>query len=91
MGGEEPACSAEEPRTGDGLLIGQDLGVGQPAVVVDGGVDVVIAGAATPFAVPVTQPVLGGVSAMGAVAATLTEPAQLLTSMWISSPGRARS
>ena len=40
-GGEEAAARVEERRAGRGFLVGQDLGVGQPGVVVDSGVDVV--------------------------------------------------
>jgi hypothetical protein len=43
MGGEEVAGAAEEPGAGVAALVGQDLGVGQPRVVVDGGGEVVIA------------------------------------------------
>src|SRR3954447_22661643 len=42
-GTREGGCAGEEAGAGDTLLIAEDLGVGQPGVVIDGGVDVVIA------------------------------------------------
>ena len=55
MGGEEPGGSGQEPGTGDGLLVGQHLGIGKAGVVIDGGMDKVVAGP-TPS---VPGPVLG--------------------------------
>ncbi len=40
-GGEAAPRAGQEPGAGGALLVGQDLGVGQPGVVVDHGVDVV--------------------------------------------------
>jgi hypothetical protein len=70
MGGEEPRCSAQEPGAGLAPLVRQDLGIGQPRVIIDGGVNVVIAGAVPPPAVPVPAAVLGRVAAMDTVTAT---------------------
>src|SRR5215207_11480693 len=78
VGGEEPAGSAQELRAGGGLFVGQHLGIGQPGVVVDGGVEVVVAGAVTPPAVPVTGSMLGRVAAVDAVAAAIAQPPQFL-------------
>jgi hypothetical protein len=83
VGGEEGQRPGGELRDGVGLLVGVDLGVGQPGVVIDCGVDVVVAGLATP------------VGELGAVPGPApTTPAgcgRALTSMWIRSPGRSRS
>jgi hypothetical protein len=57
------------PRAALAPLVGQDLGVGQPGVVVDGGMHVVVAGPRPRTAVPVAAAVLGRVAAVGAVAA----------------------
>jgi len=46
MGGEESTSSAQESRAGVAPLIGQDFGVGQPGVVVDGDMDELKAAAA---------------------------------------------
>ena len=43
MAGEEHPGPAEEPGASVAALIGQDFGIGQPGVVVDGGMDIVIA------------------------------------------------
>jgi hypothetical protein len=43
MAGEEHPGPAEKPGTAVAALIGQDLGIGQAGVVVDGGMDIVIA------------------------------------------------
>jgi hypothetical protein len=42
-GGEVAGGAEREAGGGGAFLVGQDLGVGQPGVVVDGGVDVVVA------------------------------------------------
>ena len=70
MAGEEPARPGQEPGAGRGLLVGQDLGVGQPGVVVDGDMDEVIANT---MAVPGV-----GSSAVQPPAAPLRDAAQLL-------------
>ncbi len=41
--GEERRCAGEETRAGWALLVIVDLDMGQPGIVVDGGVDVVVA------------------------------------------------
>src|SRR5690606_30047353 len=72
-GGEVGRCPAQEPRAGLGLLIVVDLAVGQAGVVIDHGVDVVIAD--TPGLV------LGRVgrgAAVGAPPAAVGDLAQLL-------------
>ncbi len=73
VGGKERPGSAQELRADGTSLISQDLGVGQPAVVVDGGMDVVVArpGLAVPSAMLVR------VAAVHAVAA-IAEPPELL-------------
>jgi len=73
-GGEGLRGAAEEPGAGVGLLVGVDLGVGQPGVVVDGAVHVVVAdsggGAAGAASV--------AVAAVDAPAAAVAEPAEFL-------------
>jgi hypothetical protein len=59
VSGVEGAGPAQEPGAGVGLFVGEDLGIGQPGVVIDGGMHIVLARAATPPAVPVTHPMLG--------------------------------
>ena len=86
VGGEVVGGAGEERRAGRALLVGQDLGVGQPGVVIDEGVDVVEADpwpsavAVEPLARPwARQPPPSGIRP------------SFLTSMWTSSPGRSRS
>ena len=43
VGGEERPGPTQEPRAGPAALVGVDLGVGQPGVVVGGGVDELVA------------------------------------------------
>jgi hypothetical protein len=74
VGGEEAGGSVKEPSAGGGLLVGQHLGIGQAGVVVDGGMDEVVAGP-TPA---VAAAVLEGIAAMDAVATAWAQPAQLL-------------
>jgi hypothetical protein len=50
VAGIERNGATQKPDDRDGLLVGQDLGVGQPRAVVDGDVDVFPAGLATPNA-----------------------------------------
>ena len=69
---------AEEPRAGRGLFVGQDLGIGQPGVVVDGGVDIVVADRWASGSVLVAGAVLVRVAAMNAMAASRRNAAQLL-------------
>jgi hypothetical protein len=69
-GGEEGRGPAEEGRAGGGLLVRVDLVVGQAAVVVDGGVNVVEAHVAAPGA--------AGLAAQDLVAAAVRDPAELL-------------
>jgi hypothetical protein len=74
VGGEEASGSGQEPSAGAGLLIGEHLGIGQAGVVINGGMDEVVARPTS----GVAAAVLGGVAAMDAVAAAGAEPAQLL-------------
>src|SRR4051794_8323301 len=70
VAGVEGRGAGEEAGAGGALLIVEDLGVGQPGVIVHGGVDVVIAqppGAAW-----------AGAAAVGAPAAAVGDPAELL-------------
>jgi len=76
MGGEERRGAAQEPRAGLAPLVGQDLHVGQPGVVVHSGVDIVVARAAARSGG--ADPVLGGRPAVDAVATAGTQPAELL-------------
>ncbi len=73
MGGEVGGGAEQEPRTGGAVLVGQDLGVGEPRVVVDQGVDVVVADLGLPLFSAV-----GGWSAMRAPAAAVGDLADLL-------------
>src|SRR5688500_14105956 len=75
---KNPSSAAEEPRAGAGLLVGEDLGIGQAGVVINGGVDIVIADGAAAGAVPIAGAMLGRVAAIEPVAATVAQPAQLL-------------
>jgi len=92
VAGIERQGAAQEPDRGAGLFVGENFGVGQASRVVDGDVHEVPAGFAPDSAggvgeragvvrVPAEDPLAG---------AALDAP-ELLTSMWISSPGRARS
>jgi hypothetical protein len=74
MAGEEHPGPAEEPRAAVAALISQDFGIGQARVVVDGGMDIVIARAM----LAVASALLERVAAMDAVTATLGEPPELL-------------
>jgi hypothetical protein len=74
VGGEEAAGPAQESCAGGATLVGQDLGIGQPGVVIDGGMDLVIARAV----VPIPAAMLARVAAMDAVAAAVTQPPELL-------------
>lgn len=76
VGGEEGRGAAQEPRAGLAPLVGQDLHVGQPGVVVHSGVDIVIARAAARSGG--ADPVLGGRPAVDALATAGTQPAELL-------------
>jgi len=46
MGSQERPSAQQEPRAGQGALVAEHLGVGQPGVVVNGRVDVVVTGTA---------------------------------------------
>jgi hypothetical protein len=65
---QEAGCPDQEAG-GGGLLIGQDLAEGDPGAIIDGRVEVVIAAAPPPA---------GSRPAVGAMAATIWDPAQLL-------------
>lgn len=65
--GEALEGSFDEPGTGVGAFIGEDLGVGEAAVVVDGGVDVVVAGTVLVIAVSVRSIVGASAFAVGDV------------------------
>jgi hypothetical protein len=92
VAGKEGEGAAEEPDRGGCLFVGEDLGVGEAAVVVDGDVDELPAGlAAQP---PGGVEVAAGVvlePAVDAMAGAAGDATQLLTSMWTSSPGRESS
>jgi hypothetical protein len=68
--GEEPSCLDREPGRGGGRLVSQDLAEGDPGAVVDGRVEVVIAAAPTPRS--------GRAAAVGAVATTIGDAAEVL-------------
>src|SRR5690606_5407738 len=70
-GGEVDSCPPQEPGAGLGPFVGVDLAVGPAGVVIDHGVDVVIANA--PAAVAVARG-----AAVGAPAAAVGDLAQLL-------------
>src|SRR5690606_4741924 len=70
-GGEVDSCPAQEPGAGLGPFVVVDLAVGQAGVVIDHGVDVVIADALLAVAV-------ARVAAVGAPPATIGDLAQLL-------------
>ncbi len=74
VGGVEGPGPAQESRAGHAALVRQDLDIGQPGVVVYGGMDVVVAWAA----LTVACAELGGVAAVDAVAAAGAQPAELL-------------
>jgi hypothetical protein len=84
MLGKERPGTGQESGAGGGLLVVQDLGVGQSGVVVDGDMDVVIASAVAAVSG------IGG-AAVQPPAASVGDAAQLLTSTWTSSPGWSRS
>ena len=81
--GEVGRGAGQERSAGGAFLVGQDLGVGQSGVVVDEGMDVVVADASSPDLFPAAavarQPPPSGIRPI------------FLTSMWTSSPGRSRS
>ena len=87
VAGEVVDGSGEERGAGGGLLVVEDLGVGEAAVVIDDGVDVVepdpgllLRRGRCPSARPwARQPPPSGIRPI------------FLTSMWTSSPGRSRS
>ena len=70
---EEGCGAGEEAGAGVGLLVVVDLGVGQAGVVVDGGVDVVVADPGLLLRVG-----LAGLSAVGPPAAAVRDPSDLL-------------
>jgi hypothetical protein len=84
--GEPGGCPSQEAGAGGGLLVGEVLGVGKAGVVVQGGVQVGVAGAACALLVGAA-----GCPAEDLVAAAVGDAAEFLTSMWMSSPGRERS
>src|SRR5215207_4727579 len=66
----EGGGAGEEAGAGGALLVGKDLGIGQPGVVVDGGVDVVVA-----------QPAMAawaGAAAVGSPSAAVGDAAEFL-------------
>ena len=69
-GGEEGRCPAQEVCAGGGLLVGVDLAVGEAGVVVDCGVDVVEAHAASGGP--------AGLAAQDPMAAAVRDPAEFL-------------
>ena len=79
-------------RPRSGLLVGEDLGVGEPAVVVDGDVDVLPAD--RPRRLPCRRCRWRSPCCAAAEARWPAPPSirpSFLTSMWTSSPGRERS
>jgi hypothetical protein len=73
----------QQADRGRGLLVVEHLDVGQPGGVVDRDVDVLPAGAAGALSGPAV--------ARDPVPGAALDPAELLTSMWISSPAWRRS
>ena len=55
VAGKEGECAAEEADRGGGFFVGEDLGVGEAAVVVDCDVDVLPADGAAAFALMVSD------------------------------------
>jgi hypothetical protein len=80
VAGEEPQRSAQEPDRGGGLLVAQDLGVGQARVVVDGDVHELPAGGAQQASIGLTD--AGAWSALATIGgdrvARNDDPTQLL-------------
>jgi hypothetical protein len=93
VSGEELDRATQERDRRRRLLVGQDLGVGQAGRVVDGDVDCVPAVDASPDPEPsviLGLPFLARPAVMRLPAPLVIRPS-FLTSMWISSPGIARS
>jgi hypothetical protein len=78
MGGEPGRGPDQEPGAGLALLVGMDLGVGQPGVVVDRAVHVVVADPSSRPLLGLGATVLPGVPAMDPPAATGTDHPELL-------------
>jgi hypothetical protein len=88
-GGEEGRGRAEEAGAGGSGLVGMDLGVGKPGVVIDRGVHVDIARSAARLDLGATVVVLGRAAAMHPPPSRMRP--SFFTTTCISSPGRARS
>ena len=91
MAGEELQRAAQKADRGRALLVGEDLGVGQPAVVIDADVDALPAGVADAAAV-------WGVGLRGLAAPVAGDAwpgrrirPSFFMSTWTSSPGQRRS
>ena len=84
----EGDCAAEEADGGGGLLVGEDFGVGEAAVVVDRDVDVLPAAGAVDVRRCAPPEIAGAADAVAGAAAIRPS---FLMSMWTSSPGRVRS
>jgi hypothetical protein len=91
VAGEELQRAAQKADRGRALLVGEDLGVGQPAVVIDADVDALPAGVADAAAVWGVG--LRGLAApvAGDAVAGAQDPPELFMSTWTSSPGQRRS
>ena len=74
VGGEVVDGAGEERGAGRALLVGEDLGVGEPGVVIDDGVHVVVADLGV-LAFRLVEPHL---AAVGPPAAAVGDPADLL-------------
>lgn len=81
--GEEGVGPLPEGDGGLFLLVGEDLAVGEAGVVVDGVVEVAVAGAGAGLAARLAPE--------GFVSAAVGDVAELLMSTCTSSPGRLRS
>jgi hypothetical protein len=90
---EERQCASEEADRGGGLLVAEDLGVGETRGVIDGDVNAIPADGVAPAAFAVGERpvvVLAAPITYAFARPALMRPSFLM-SMWISSPGRARS
>jgi hypothetical protein len=85
--------SAKEPSRGLAALIRVDLGVGQPGVVIDGGVDIPLTNQGVVMAAALSAGAVGLAVASpgGAAQEPVATPAGMLpsflTSMWTRAPG----
>jgi hypothetical protein len=80
---EPQGGSLPERGGGDGLFVTENLAVDEPGAVIEGGVDVAVAGTCMAVVI-VVAPAVQTPPAAG------RDRAQLLMSTWINSPGRSR-